>query len=52
MMFVTREHLRRLAEFHQVEALLELTRGSRSRQIVPDLHAGKKLSLTSEQRRW
>ena len=52
MMFVTREHIRRLAEFRQVEALLELTRGSQSRSTMPDLHSANEPSLTNEQRRW
>jgi 8-oxo-dGTP pyrophosphatase MutT (NUDIX family) len=50
MMFVTSEHVRRLAEFNEAEALLRFAREKPIRAILPDLDPRNEPRLTAEQR--
>jgi len=51
MMFVTREHVKRLAEFHQAAALLEFARAKPTRVVSPNIGPDNQPYLTPEQRR-
>lgn len=52
MMFVTSEHVRRLAEFDQAEALLRYARDKPIQAILPELNAENEPRPTVEQRSW
>ena len=52
MMFVTREHVSRLAEFRQIEALLRFSREKSTRVVRPDVDARGQPYLASGQGRW
>jgi 8-oxo-dGTP pyrophosphatase MutT (NUDIX family) len=52
LMFVTLEHLRRLADFKTTAELFGSLRGRRSRAILAAVDDGSMPYLTAEQRRW
>jgi 8-oxo-dGTP pyrophosphatase MutT (NUDIX family) len=52
MMFVTQEHVRRLAEFDRSSSLIEFTRTKPTRPISPAVDRRNEPFLTSEERAW
>jgi hypothetical protein len=52
MMFVTREHVKRLAEFRHTKELIDFARGRPTSAVRPLLDASNQPFLAPEQRSW